>query len=81
MIPDLLDQALVSYSGVVSEKLVSEITRLLSVGQDIRPLVSERPRGSGLRLTSLKGLGKDIWKDGNAQQYVDGLRDEWHRRP
>jgi hypothetical protein len=30
-------------------------------------------------LTELRGLGKEIWADIDAQDYVDGLRDEWDK--
>ena len=33
------------------------------------------------RLSELRGLGKDIWKNIDAQEYVDQLRDEWEDRP
>ena len=48
--------------------------------------VSLRPEDFGLdkpgepkgrRLTELRGLGKDIWGDTDAQAYVDKERDEW----
>ena len=29
------------------------------------------------RITELRGLGKEIWQDIDAQQYVDALRNEW----
>jgi hypothetical protein len=29
------------------------------------------------KLTDLKGLGKEIWKGVDAQEYVDELRSEW----
>jgi hypothetical protein len=31
-------------------------------------------------LRELHGLGKEIWSDIDAQEYVDRLRDEWHDR-
>ncbi|MCK6554062.1 hypothetical protein L6Q96_05690 [Candidatus Binatia bacterium] len=41
----------------------------------ISPLASrsEQP----LRWRDLKGLGKEIWKGVDAQEYVSRLRDEW----
>jgi hypothetical protein len=39
--------------------------------------VEERPRQRSL--TELRGLGKEIWADIDAQDYVDGLRDEWDK--
>lgn len=29
------------------------------------------------KLSELRGLGKDIWQDIDAQTYVNQLRDEW----
>ena len=29
------------------------------------------------RLSELRGLGKEIWQDIDAQEYVDQMRDEW----
>lgn len=31
------------------------------------------------RITELRGLGKEIWQDVDAQHYVDDLRSEWER--
>jgi hypothetical protein len=31
-------------------------------------------------LLELKGLGKEIWQDMDADEYVNQLRDEWPRR-
>jgi hypothetical protein len=33
------------------------------------------------RLSELRGLGAEIWQSIDAQEYVDGLRDEWDQRP
>ena len=32
-------------------------------------------------IMELRGLGAEIWKDVDAQQYVKELRDEWGHRP
>lgn len=32
-------------------------------------------------LRELRGLGKEIWRGVDAQQYIDEMRDEWDRRP
>jgi len=32
-------------------------------------------------LLELEGLGKEIWEGIDAQEYVNGLRDEWDHRP
>jgi replicative DNA helicase len=33
------------------------------------------------RLSDLRGLGAEIWQDIDAQDYVNGMRDEWDQRP
>jgi hypothetical protein len=38
----------------------------------------ESPRRS---LSNLRGLGAEIWKDVDAQDYVNDLRDDWHNYP
>ncbi len=55
--------------------------------QMLRDYVAGRPGGvTGLRgpqanrgtdLMKLKGLGKEIWEEEDAQEYVHRLRDEW----
>ncbi len=32
-------------------------------------------------IMELHGLGKEIWQDVDAQDYVDSLRQEWDQRP
>ena len=32
------------------------------------------------RLSELRGLGKEIWQDIDAQEYVNQMRDEWDQR-
>ena len=32
-------------------------------------------------ILELRGLGKEIWQDVDAQKYVDSLRKEWDHRP
>ncbi|HEY5073143.1 MAG TPA: hypothetical protein VII34_00500 [Pyrinomonadaceae bacterium] len=36
-----------------------------------------RPSKRQHRITELRGLGKDIWQDVDAQKYVDAERDSW----
>ena len=54
-------------------RLVELITRDLAAaagaGKDRRSIIE------------LRGLGAEIWKDVDAQQYVNELRDEWGHRP
>lgn len=36
--------------------------------------------GKKRKLSELKGLGKEIWRNINADDYVTNLRDEWNDR-
>ena len=36
-----------------------------------------RKNGGAHQVTDLRGLGKDIWKDVDADEYVAGERDSW----
>ena len=42
----------------------------------LQNLKSEKKR----KLSELKGLGKEIWKNIDADKYVTNLRDEWNDR-
>lgn len=54
-------------------KLVELIASDLSTGQS-----SDLP-ADGADLSRLRGLAAEIWKDIDAQDYVDQLRSEWDR--
>jgi hypothetical protein len=54
-------------------RLVELITRDLADAED-----EEATRPS---ILELRGLGAEIWRDVDAQEYVDDLRDEWEHRP
>jgi hypothetical protein len=43
----------------------------------IGPAVSSRE----LMWRDFYGLGRDLWQDEDAQDYVNRLRDEWHNEP
>ena len=68
------------------ERVVSTLEHELALA--IAAEVAARPRASDTSIVSgedravtsllaLKGLGKEIWRDQDAQEYVDSLRDEW----
>jgi hypothetical protein len=42
----------------------------------LQKLKSDKKR----KLSELKGLGKEIWQNINADKYVNKLRDEWNDR-
>ncbi|MBI4314057.1 MAG: hypothetical protein HY594_04495 [Candidatus Omnitrophica bacterium] len=64
------------YVWVASRELVEHIIHLLSVDQGSR-MTAVYPLYHQATLSSLRGLGKEIWKGVDAKDYVDRLRDEW----
>ena len=57
----------------------NEKLRLIAkVSNDLAETEAEKPKRS---IMELHGLGKEIWKDIDAQEYVNELRNEWEHRP
>lgn len=57
----------------------NEKLRLIArVSGDLADGETERTKRS---IMELHGLGKELWKGIDAQQYVNELRDEWENRP
>lgn len=54
-----------------------ELVKLLADALEIPDGAPRRPR----RLSELRGLGKEIWRGIDAQEYVNQLRREWDERP
>jgi hypothetical protein len=54
-----------------------ELVKLLVDSLDVPDAVPHQRR----RLSELRGLGKEIWKGIDAQEYVNQLRSEWDGRP
>ena len=73
------------------EKIYQRHIRPLSVAERLRLLeltvhdLVEQPAlqtsPPKRNIMDLHGLGKEIWKDSDAQDYVDKLRGEWDHRP
>jgi len=61
--------------GEISELSTPE--KLFLISKILPELSREMGRGSGLDIYDIKGLGKEIWKDMDAQEYVNGERDSW----
>jgi hypothetical protein len=53
-----------------------ELVKLLVDSLDVPEAVPPQQR----RLSELRGLGKEIWEDIDAQKYVNQLRSEWDER-
>jgi len=72
--------AAVGYEHVLSQAEVADIRRLLRIAERTSSstslTMSRALTGSG-SLSSLRGLGREIWADEDAQVYVRRLRDEW----
>lgn len=70
------------YNYVYTEEVISDVVELLSFdrslsGTEPSSVYIARQKLSANSLLELKGLGKRLWKDIDAQQYIDNLRDEW----
>ena len=67
------------YSSVLSEKLISEVSRLLQyptspeTANSIYLSQAQHKRS----LLELQGMGKKIWKHTDPKVYIDSLRGEW----
>lgn len=58
---------------------VEDRLRLLAViARDLAP-VSSMSGPQERSILELEGLGAEIWRGVDAQQYIDELRDEWER--
>jgi hypothetical protein len=61
---------------------VAERLRLLAmVADDLVQLVPESDKKPKRNIMELGGLGAEIWKGVDAQEYVNELRSEWNDRP
>ncbi len=54
-----------------------ELVKLLIDSLDVETVPATHRR----RLSELRGLGKEIWQDIDAQNYVNRLRNEWDSQP
>lgn len=65
------------------EALYNQETRTLPPADRLRLLaliaqdLAHAPAQETLHITSLRGLGKEIWQGVDAQNYIDSLRNEW----
>ncbi len=70
------------YNYVQMEEVVSDVVELLGLDRSISgtapsSIYIARQKMSANSLLELKGLGKRLWKEVDAQDYIDDLRDEW----
>jgi hypothetical protein len=71
-IAEILQQAK-TLSGQERKELVKSLVDSLEM--------SEAAPCQQRRLSELRGLGKEIWEDIDAQEHVNQLRSEWDERP
>ncbi|NPV68435.1 MAG: hypothetical protein HPY64_14930 [Anaerolineae bacterium] len=67
---------IVKQAQALSQQDRKELIKLLIDSLDVETPPALRRR----RLSELRGLGKEIWQDIDAQEYVNRLRDEWDRQ-
>jgi hypothetical protein len=68
------------YEQLVKPLPTSERLRLVElIARDLAAATHDLPRQRSL--LELEGLGAEIWKGIDAQEYVNELRKEWDHRP
>jgi len=68
------EQAARLYKEITSLKLEQQLYILNRLFMDMLRTLTTEPR---LDITGLRGLGKEIWQDIDAQEYVNRERDSW----
>ncbi len=70
-----------SYQNVILVQVIEEVDRLLRQGSETRchSIALTEGWNPRPRLADLKGLGKAVWADEDAQEYVKRLREQWRR--
>lgn len=67
------------YEERIALLTVEQKLRLIAkIAEELECEVEERPKRS---IMELHGLGAEIWKGIDAQEYVNQLRAEWDHRP
>ncbi len=68
-------EILEEYGRVASQPVISEIEKLLLVDV-VKTGISSLATGLP-SLLSLRGLGKEVWENVDAQAYIKKMRNEW----
>lgn len=74
-IAEIMEQA-----RALSQQEQKELIKLLVDALAVTDASKSEP-GQKYRLSALRGLGAELWRGVDAQNYVDSLRDEWDQRP
>lgn len=70
------------YDYVQTEKVISDVIELLNLDQSLSgtgptSIVITREKIGGRNILGLEGLGKELWRGIDAQEYINKLREEW----
>jgi len=73
-----------SYDYVQTEKVISDVIKLLRLdqtpsGTGPTSIIIAREKSGAANLLRLKGLGKNLWRGIDAQEYINKLREEWEK--
>jgi hypothetical protein len=64
--------------GLTVQEIIQAASQLTQEDrQRLVQALTAGPSDGGRRITELRGLGKEIWRGQDAQQYVDHERDSW----
>jgi plasmid stability protein len=69
-IPDALYRKLQKRAHLHRRSLVQEVTRILSDAVEVKG-------GATYSILELEGLGKELWKGIDSDQYIDAERNSW----
>ena len=69
------------YNEYVKPLPKAERARLLALLAEDAAQQSNEPPAARHSIMELHGLGKGVWQEIDAQQYVDELRHEWEDQP
>lgn len=76
----MADQLVDIYEKYLKPLPTAERLRLLDMAvHDLALVAQQVPENRSI--LELRGLGKEIWQGIDAQEYVEGLREEWERKP
>lgn len=72
------------YDYVQTESVITDVIELLRLDEALSgtgptSIVIAREKSRTVGLLQLRGLGKDLWKGLDAQEYINKLREEWEK--
>lgn len=72
------------YNSVQTKDLISDVINLLQMGETpsgtgSTSVIIAQVESTAANLLQLEGLGKELWHEIDAQEYINKLREEWER--